>query len=210
MAVSLARLECPAQVVPGLPPAGDLADIWLAHALASLLEVSGRPEAVDDSGDRDACRRAIVFAALALETRLNAALQCCDPAERHALGQLAPAEKFRLAPRLLAELGAEAEDAALSALVVEVFGARDALVGANGGDRPLDPALARAIVEESARICTFLASLVHGMPTATAAQVRSEVAALAARSERLAGDAPVELPRWEWDWDEFPPNLVGS
>lgn len=210
MSVSVGRLESPARLVPGLPPTGDLADVWLAHGLASLLALTDRPEAIDDGGDLDACRRAIVFAALALEARLNTVLHCCDPAERHALGHLAPAEKFRLAPRLLAELSAEAEDAALCELVVEVFGARDALVGANGGDRPVDPALARAIVEESARICTFLASLVQGIPTATAVEVRTQVSALARRSQRLSVGEPVRLPQWDWDWDEFPPNLVGS
>ena len=208
--MSSARLENPAHVVAGLPPEGDLADIWLGHALRCLVALGDEAHEPTDGGELDASRRAIVFAALALEARLNSVLRCCDPEERHALGHLAPAEKFRLAPRLLAELSAEAEDAALCDLFVEVFGARDSLVGANGGERPLDPAFARAIVEESARICTFLASLVEGIPTATAVQVRAEVSALAKRSERLSAGEPVRLPQWEWDWDEFPPNLVGS
>jgi hypothetical protein len=210
MSVSFAQLENPAHVVPGLPFAGDLADVWLGHALRSLVALSDGVHEPSGEDELDLCRCSIVFAALALEARLNSVLRCCDPEERHALGHLAPAEKFRLAPRLLAELGAEAEDAALCELVVEVFGARDALVGANGGVRPVDPPFARAIVEETARICTFLASLVEGVPTATAVQVCAEVAALARRSERLRAGAPVRLPRWDWDWDEFPPNIVGS
>jgi hypothetical protein len=210
MSLSVARLENPAHVVPGLPLAGDLADIWLAHALASLLELTDEAPEGSADGDVDACRRAVMFAALALEMRLNSVLHRCDPEERHALSHLAPAERFRLAPRLLAELSAEAEDAALCELVVEVFSTRDALVGANGTERPLDPAFARAIVEESARICTFLATLVHDVPTATAVQVRTEVSALAERSERLSAGEPVSLPHWDWDWDEFPPDLVGS
>lgn len=210
MSVFVAQLENPAHVVPGLPLEGDLADVWLGHALRSLVAVGDEVHAPSGEDELDACRRAIVFAALALEARLNSVLRCCDSEERHALAHLAPAEKFRLAPRLLAELSAEAEDAALCELVVEVFGARDALVGANGGARRVEPAFARAIVEESARICTFLASLVEGIPTATSVQVRAEVSALARRSERLSAGEPVRLPRWNWDWDEFPPNLVGS
>lgn|SRR5581483_8767008 len=203
MSVSVARPENPARIVPGLPDAGDLADVWLAQALASLLALSdGATE------EHDTARCAIVFSALALEARLNSVLRCCDPEERHALGHLAPVEKFRLAPRLLAELNAAAEDAALCELVAEVFGARDALVDANGTpDRSLDAAFVRAIVEESARICLFLASLVPGAPTGTAVQVRAQAAALA---DRLSAHEPVGLPQWDWDWDEFPPNLIGS
>jgi hypothetical protein len=187
----------------------DLADHWLRHALGAVVALSDGTRAADGD-DLDDSRLAIVFAALALEARLNNVLRCCDADERHALGRLAPAERFRLAPRLLAELGAEAEDAALCELVVEIFGARDGLVGANGGVRPVGPAFARAIVEETARICSFLASLVEGIPAAAAVRVREEVSALAERSEHLSAGEPVRLPRWEWEWDEFPPDLVGS
>ena len=188
----------------------DLADHWLGHALGAVVALGDEAREADGRDRLDDSRLAIVFAALALEARLNNVLHCCDADERHALERLAPAEKFRLAPRLLAELGAEAEDAALCELVVEIFAARDGLVGANGGARPVGPAFARAIVEESARICAFLASLVEGIPAATAVHVREEVSALAERSEHLSAGEPVRLPRWEWEWDEFPPDLIGS
>lgn len=220
MSVDVTALKDRAGVVPGLPVAADLADVWLGHALACLLEAGGAADADEATRERlDACRRAVVFAALALEARLNRVLRCCDPYERHAFADLAPAEKFRLAPRLLDELEFAAEDAALCALVVEVFKARDELVdadGASGGPPadvapPLSAGRARAIVEESGRICCFLATLTDDVPVATAQQVWRAAGALARRADGFpGGDAP-SLPRWEWDGDdEFPPDLIGS
>jgi hypothetical protein len=232
--------------ISGLPGATDLADVWLGHGLVCLLDACGVPRAsradllesgvdtpasglpaprpagdeeVSLPGGVDACRRAVVFAALALEARLNRVLARCDPEERQALGHLAPAEKFRLAPRLLDELKYAPEDAALCELVVEVFKARDELVEADGAPEGLpsepssrlSPSRARAIVEESAKICCFLATLTDEVPVDTAQQVWRTAGALQGRADSLSAGNPPSLPRWDWEWlDEFPPNLIGS
>lgn len=239
--MGVTSLTDPAGAAPGLPVAADLADLWSEHALACLLDACEVPQAtrteliesgVDAVGREvsvpravvdetlederlDACRRAVVFAALSLEARLNRVLSRCDPDERRALGRLSPAERFRLAPRLLDELERATENAALCELVEEVFRTRDELVDAQQEEAvapsPLGPARARGIVEESARVCCFLATLAEDVPVATAVQVWRSARALETRASRLSAGRAPGLPNWDWEWsDGFPPNLVGS
>ena len=199
---------------PQLVEGADLADGWLDDALGALAAAcdADRPDRLD------AARRAIVFAALALEARVNRVLACADPAEHDALAHLSPAERFRLAPRLLAHLEAAAEDAALCELVVEVFRARDELVDGDGVWHAADaterfsPNRARAIVEESARICCFLATLAETIPVVTAKHVWHAAGSLTEHADRLSAARAPALPRWDWDWDDdaFPPRLIGS
>lgn len=199
---------------PQLVEGADLADGWLEDALAALTASCdpGRPDRLESA------RRSIAFAALALEARLNRVLACADPAEHDALAHLSPAERFRLAPRLLAHLEAAAEDAALCDLVVEVLRARDELVDGDGvwhavhGPARFSPARARTIVEESARICCFISTLAESIPAVTAKHVWHTAAALAGPADELSAERPPALPRWDWDWDDdaFPPRLIGS
>lgn len=156
MSVRLTPHEDLSGVVPGLPGAVDLADVWLAHALACLFEACGvapadRPALVESGADAfdaeatlfaadestrvgrlDACRRALAFSVLAVEARLNRVLRGCHTAEWHALLRLSPPERFRLAPRLLERLDEAPADAELAELVDEVFGVQEELVDAAG------------------------------------------------------------------------------
>ena len=243
MAVRVARLEDRVGVVPGLPGAADLADAWLVHALACLLDAcdvpeadrrtlvasgvdsfrpdtEARPDAAASPARLDACRRALVFAALALEARLNRALRQSDASGWGAVARLAPAERFRLTPRLLDELGGEADGAELRGLVAELFYLRDELVDAGGspGAALRDPAAqftaarARAMVEASAEACCLLAPLTGEPETGTAQLVRRAAAALAHRAEHPPAESEPGSPRWDYDWgrDEFPPDLIGA
>ena len=241
MAAGVTPMQNRVGAVPAIAIATDLADVWLGHALASLLEACGVPEetrdallvsggvleqtlptpATTDEAEElerlDASRRAVVFAALALEARINRVLSRCDPEERLAFARLAPAQRFRLAPRLLDELEFAREDAALCDLVVEVFAARDELVDAHGAlTRPTaGPSVdrARAIVEESAKVCGFLATLTEDVRTGPARKAWTAAGLLAgaARGAHPSSGAPLGLPQWDWDWsDQFPPSLVGS
>lgn len=243
MSVSVARLEDRLNVVPGLPGAADLADVWLVHALASLLDACDVPEAErrtlvasgldsfrDDapagppgtpsSARLDACRRALVFAALAVEARLNLALRQCDASEWRAVERLAPPERFRLTPRLLDELGSEADAVELRDLVAELFYLRDELVDAGGapGAALRDPsgqftaARARAMVEASANVCCLLAPLTAEPEGGTAQLIRRAAAALTRRAEQPPAESAPGSYRWDWDWGghDFPPNLIGA
>lgn len=238
------RHEGLAGVVPGLSDAADLGDVWLAHALGCLLEAcevpvvdrlalveSGRDEFEPDSaagapaGDEasrlrrlDACRRAIAFSALAVEARLNRVLRRLHADEWSALLRLSPAERFRLAPRLLDELELAAEDAELCALVEQVFEAHDELVDAAGTVEAafphpparFSPGRAREIVEASAGLCCFLATL-GGEVEGTAPLVRDAARALTARAGRVPLTYAAAGARGDWDWGgEFPPDVIGS
>jgi hypothetical protein len=241
--VYVTRHEGPAGVPAELPVAADLADLWSAHALGCLLDACGVPrehraELIESGVDAfecdvlppppivdevlpserlDACRRAVVFAALSLEARLNRLLSGCDPEERQALSRLSPAETFRLAPRLLDELERAQEDAALCALVEEVFNTRDELVDASVGAEAARPDLslfspdrARAIVEASAKVCCFLATLSEDVPATTAAQVWRSAQALEQRGASFSASRSPSIPDWYWRWsDEFPPDVIG-
>lgn len=206
--------------------AGDLADVWLDHALTCLFDACDLPEgeevaARSTTAERlDACRCALVFAALALEARLNRALRHCDAAESRAVAHLSPAEKFRLAPRLLGEFHSAAKDATLCDLVVEIFNVRDDLVEAGAssaealteGASEFSPSHARALVAASAKLCWFLAALVGEDEGGTARRVLEAADGLALRADLLSAGRAPSLPHWDWDWggEEFPPDLIGS
>ena len=166
--------------------AGDLADLWLGHALGRLLEACGAGDVerdrAPDSGhpaggaasdeaarhDRlEASRSAAVYAALALETRINRVLGCFDAR---------------------CEVDAEASP-----------GSRDALT----------PSRARAMVEVCSKICSFLATLAGEGESETARRVERVAEELTGRAEALSISTS---PGWydEWDSGTFPPTLVGS
>jgi hypothetical protein len=221
-------------------PSADLADCWLTRALTCLLDACGVPSGdrrtliehgVDefepestrrfgtaDEATRlerlDACSLALVFAALALETRLNRVLRRCGSAEWQAIAHLTPPEKFRLAPRLLDGLEGAAKCAELHPLVVELFDVRDELVDAGGSPRlPLHfgPSIARAMVEASARVCAFLATLTGEDESVTARLTLRAAEALAPRADALRlirSPSPPDQERASNGDAEFPPDLV--
>ena len=226
------RLEERVGSVAGAHDVADLADVWLLHALAALLDGWGVPEekrreltAAPAAGGEavrlehlDSCRTALVFAALAVEARLNRVLRSRDGAEWRTVAHLMPAERFRLAPRLLDELESATKDAELVPLVVKLFEYRDELVDA--GESPgsaltdaealvrFGPSHARAMVEASAKVCAFLATLT-GEESGIAQLVQNAAEQLARQAHALEAVAP----SWsfhEVDWAEFPPDLVGS
>lgn len=245
MCARVVRPVTQVDVVPGIPSPADLADLWLVYALAYLLDACDVP-----AGDRrelvasgidpgilelagtagvtgeaqlerlNASRVALVFGALAVEARLNRVLKRGDPSELQAVAHLKPAQKFRLAPRLLGELDAMPNHAALCDLVDELFTLRNELVDAAGlpgaGSRETSSRFsashARALVEASAKACCFLATLAKE-DEGVAERVRDTVEALSHRADVLAVITPPTLPRWEWGWNQdadFPPDLVGS
>ena len=183
-------------------PTDDLADVWLAEALALWLDAT-------EGEQRDAYGRSVVAAALAVEARVNRVLARCDDAERQALARLAPAERFRLAPRLLDDAEAAIEGAALADLVDDVFAVREGLVaGPSAVDREqevLDPVRARSLLAGSAAACGFLARLAGEEP-ATARLVGDvvELGSRPAGTEAIIG----------WNGNspdaEFPPDIIGS
>lgn len=239
MSVRATRFEGRLGVMRGMPAAADLADLWLVHALTCLLDACDVPEperlkligaGIDDFESKitsrstatqeverlarlDACSLALVFAALALEARINRALRACDPAEWRAVSHLTPAEKFRLAPRLLDELDSATEDAELCRLVVEVFDMRDDLVDAGGSPRSefhIGPSVARAMVEASAKVCSFLATLTGGDESGTALRTQKAAEALTHRADALALARPPTRPDRKQSSNgdaDFPPDL---
>lgn len=239
------RLEDRLGVAAGFPAPVDLADLWLLHALAHLLDACEVPapdrrELVESGIDAgivpaeseatgeaaqlerlDASRLALVFGALAVEARLNRVLRRCDPSEWEAVAHLVPAEKFRLAPRLLAALASAPKHAALCDLAVELFAVRDELVDAAGlPDAALEvtssrfgPRRARVMVEASAKICGFLATLTDEDDSGTAGLVQKAAFALARRTDVLSLVRPLTAPHWDWEGNgdvDFPPDLIGS
>lgn len=182
----------------------DLADIWLDKALGHLVEAyreeAPRPERVEAS------RLAVVFSALAVEARLNHVLRDHDRAEWPAIATLAPAEKFRLAPRLLGEPESMWANRPLLDHAVRLFELRDDLVF--GGTRNetvsrFNPGTARAMVEAGAEICCFLAVLAGD----TAGQAAGRSVRESAKA--LHAETPPAVLGLEPD-DEFPPDVVGS
>ena len=231
-------------VVPGMPDPVDLADLWLAHALSCLLDAcdvpladrrglieTGAPSpelaaraAADNAEARierfDASRLAVLFAALAVEARLDRLLRQCDAADWPAVAHLAPAERFRIAPRLLDGLESATADSGLYNLAVDLFNLRDELVDAVG--RPgaalteisseFSPSRTRAMVSASAKICDFLATLAHEVKSGTAHLARETADALTGRADAVSAVGPPrpELDRgWSRDID-FPPDMVAS
>ena len=244
MSVRLTPHEDLSGVVPGLPGAVDLADVWLVHALACLLDacevdpedrmalLESGADAFDpettlfatDEATRvarlDACRRALAFSVLAVEARLNRVLRGCYAAEWQALLRLSPAERFRLAPRLLDRLGDTPRDAELCELVDEVFGVQEELVDAAGcvgatfPHQPsrFGPSRARKLVEASAEICCFLSDLA-GEHDGPAPVVRDAARALETRVTHVTAAAAGTYSQWGWDWNgfgDFPPDVIGS
>ena len=224
--------------MPGLRAPTDLADVWLIQAFEFLLDACDIPESewssLVDSGAEsppdapvgetaaerlDASRHALVFAALAVESRLNRVVARCDPPVVKAVAHLVPADRFVLALSLLDEPEAAREHVELRQAVAELFEVRDtcaaclehadpSLVEAAG----LTVGRVRALVEASARICNFLATLTPEHESATDELVAGRAAALVRRAERLSVEPLPDLAHLDWDWlgDTFPPNLIGS
>jgi hypothetical protein len=233
--------------VPGFPPPSDLADVWLVHALVRLLDAydipdTDRPDLIASvrnastveipvtsaaSGEArrlerlDAARLALVSAALAVEARMNTVLRHGDPAEWEAVAHLVPAERFRVAPRLLDRRESASKHEELCDLVDEIFRVRDELVDAAGEpcsalnvmSSRFSPSHARAMVEASARICHFLATLAEEQVGGTAELVRDVARAFDLRLDHRPKFIERE-PGWEWNWHldqlDFPPDIVGS
>lgn len=226
--------------VPGVPEAADLADLWLTHALSCLLASCGVPasagralvedgicdsepilvaESVDARLDRlDNARLAVLFAALAVEARVDRLLRNSDATDWPSIAHLAPPERIRLARRLLDGPEDAARDMELYKQAVDLFGLRDELVDAVG--RPgaalteraqeFGPVRVRATVEAGARLCEFLAALADERESRVATVVREAAETLTRRAAALSTGAPsaAQAP-WEWAV-EFPPDLVGS
>ena len=233
--------------LPGFPAPSDLADVWLVHALTRLLDAYGIPEkergdlvasvrtgslvdipagsAASSDATRlerlDAARLALVSAALAVEARMNTVLRSGERAEWEAVAHLVPAEKFRVAPRLLDRRESASRHEELCDLVDEIFRVRDELVDAAGEPSSalnvmssrFSPSHARAMVEASARICDFLATLAEERVGVTAELVRSVARAFDPRLEHRPTVTEPE-PSWEWNWYrdqlDFPPDIIGS
>ena len=231
--------------VPGFPGPTDLADVWLVHALAHLLNAYNVPDAdrralvtspaaaatiaipalhgVNEQTARlqrlDAARLALVSAALAVEARMNRVLRRGDPAEWEAIAHLVPAKKFRVAPRLLDAHESASKHEALCDLVEEIFRVRDELVDAAGQpgaalnvmSSRFSPSHARAMVEASAKICRFLATLGEEGDNATAELVRDVANGLQRRLD-FRSEVTVPSPDWEWSTGDldFPPDIIGS
>ena len=234
---------------PEFPVPVDLADEWLADALAFLLDACELPrtalrellepnahpavpfgQAPTPLGDPaarrkrlDAARLAVVIGALAVEARLDRVLKLRDHGDWSTLAHLAPLEKFGLAPRLLRGVHSVPEQSGLSRFAAELFELRAELVEAGVGasaalevaDEPdprFLPSHARAMVEASAKICAFLATLSDRDETQTAHLVQRAAGALAQRAETCSIMRGPIAARRDWGWNDidFPPDVVGS
>jgi hypothetical protein len=177
-----------------LPPPLDLGDVWLEHALDRLYQAC----AATDAGARDdASILSVLFAGLAIESRINRIVRENDPEHWERIRSLRALDKFQLVPRLLHEsnLGAHNE---LSEYVVELFDLRDELVEASPSAPPPNPAQACTMVTAAARVCLLLE---EGDPAAL------EVLELAKAALPQARVAAAAIPAEAGD---FPPDLIGS
>ena len=237
MSVSIPRFEHGIPLVPGMPEVRDVGDVWLAHALASLLNACGVPEgrraklvasgtdsfkprkanrvASDDATHLerlDSCRLAAAFAALAVEARVNRVLRSAKPDEWPASAPLSAPAKLTLLSQVLD--GPEHELAAkeLFPLAIELFELRDELVGGGGAAAPvlrLGPSRARAIVEGAARICSFVAVLADEDESETARLAHRAAEALERRADALAAVKSATGPRPEPSEEvDFPPEIA--
>jgi len=237
MSVSIPRFEHGIPLAPGMPEVCDVGDVWLAHALASLLNACGVPEGrraklvasgtdsfkprkanrvtSDDATQLerlDSCRLAAAFAALAVEARVNRVLRSAKPDEWPTIAPLSAPEKLTLLSQVLD--GPEHELAAkeLFPLAIELFELRDELVGGGGVVAPvlrLGPSRARAIVEGAARICSFVAVLADEDESETARLAHRAAEALERRADALAAVKSATGPRPEpSDEVDFPPELA--
>ena len=240
MSVRVARLEDGIGLRLGMPDVADLADLWLVHAVAYLLDACDVPEpdrrklvesgrdvfeppimvksSTADEAARlehlDACRLALEFATLAVEARLNGVLRRWNADEWRALAHLAPAEKFRLLPRLLDGNELAVRFAELSPLVDELFDVRDELVDAGGPPGSalrFSPSRARAMVEASAKVCCVLETLIDDEERRTARLARRAAEALARRADALVlikASSSTRIDRDPSSDIDFPPDLV--
>jgi hypothetical protein len=173
----------------------------------------------------DAARLAIVLGALAAEARLNRLLKLRDLADWSTFAHLALLEKFGLAPRLLGGVDLVPQHSGLSRLAAELFELRAELVEAGTGpsaalevaDEPdprFLPAHARAMVEASAKICAFLATVAgRDAEGQTAKMVQRAARAVVGRAEACSIMRGSIAAHREWGWGfeaDFPPNVVGS
>ena len=162
----------------------------------------------------------MLFAALAVEARLDRLLRQRDAADWPAVAHLAPGEKFRIAPRLLDGRESVKVDRGLCNLADDLFTLRDELVDAVG--RPgaaltaisseFSPSRTRAMVSASATICDVLTTLAHEVKGGTARLVRETADALTRRADAVSavGSLGPELERgWSEDID-FPPDIAAS
>lgn len=205
--------------------------------LRHLLEPTGHPAlalgrapALTDSPAArrrrlDAARLAVLIGALAVEARLNRVLKLRDPGDWSTLAHLVPYEKFALAPKLLRGVESVPDQSGLSRLAAELFELRADLVEAGvqasaaleAADEP-DPRFlpnhARVMVEASAKLCAFLATLAGRDPEVeTARLVQRAAAALSARAEACSVMSGPIAARREWAWGfeaDFPPDVGGS
>ncbi|HUK43844.1 MAG TPA: hypothetical protein VLV28_00985 [Gaiellaceae bacterium] len=237
MSVTIPRFEDGIPLAPGMPEVSDIGDVWLVHALASLLDACGVPEGrraklvasgsdsfkprkvkrvVSDDETHlerlDSCRLAAAFAALAVEARLNRVLQAAKPDDWSTVAPLPAPEKFSLVSRLLD--GPEHELAAreLFPLAVELFEVRNELVGGRGAPASvlrLGPSRARAIVEGAARLCSFVAELADENESETARLAHRAAEALERRADALAEVKSANSPCPEPSGEvDFPPEIA--
>lgn len=201
-------LEQQLRVFPLDPAHDDLADLWLDRALANVQAAyEAEPERLE------ACRLAVVFAALAVEARLNRLLQGCGAAAWPVVERLAPVEKLRLAPRLLGVPDPGPRHRSLLDGAVKLFELRGELVddahrGAEAeAPRHLHASAARTSVEVSADICTFLTALAAEGEDRTARYVHDQARILHPPARPVPAAEPGSSVG---GGDEFPPDVVGS
>jgi hypothetical protein len=208
-------------------PKAALRELFLTNAEPVLFDRAPMPS--DDPTARrrrlDAARLAIVLGALAAEARLNRVLKLRDPDDWITLAHLVLLEKFELAPKLLCGVESVPEHSGLSRLAAELFELRAELVEAGAGpsaalevaDEPdprFLPGHACAMVEASAKICAFLATVAgRDAEGQTARLVQRAARAVARRAEACSIMRGSIATRREWGWGsepDFPPDVVGS
>ena len=237
MSVSIPQFKDGIPLAPGMPEVSDLADVWLVHALASLLDACGVPEgrraklvasgtdsfrphkanrvASDDASHLerlDSCRLAAAFAALAVEARMNRVLQGAKPGEWPTIAPLSAPEKFTVVSGLLDRPDYEIAARELFPLAVELFEVRDELVGGSRAPASvlrLGPSRARAIVEGAARLCSFVAALADENESETARLAHRAAEALERRADALALIKSANSPSPEPGGEvDFPPEIA--
>ena len=237
MSVSIPRFEDGIPLAPGMPEVSDIGDVWLVHALASLLDACGVPEgrraklvasgtdsfrprkarvvASDDATHLerlDSCRLAAAFAALAVEARLNRVLRAAKPDEWPTIAPLSAPEKFTLVSRLLDRPEHELAARELFPLAVELFEVRDELVGGSGARVSvlrLGPSRTRAIVEGAARLCSLVSVLADENESETARLAHRAAEALERRADALTLIKSASNPCPEPSGEvDFPPDIA--
>ena len=237
MPVSIPRFEDGIPLAPGMPEVSDIGDVWLVHALASLLDACGvaegrraklvasgtdsfkprKPKRVtsDDATHLerlDSCRLAAAFAALAVEARLNRVLRAAKPDEWPTIAPMSAPEKFTLVSRLLDKPEHELAARELLPLAVELFEVRDELVGGSSAPASvlrLGPSRTRAIVEGAASLCSLVALLADESESETARLAHRAAEALERRADALALVKSASSPCPEPSGEvDFPPDIA--